>query len=256
MTLAHENELDQAAREDPARSLLRVLGDDGRADPRTDPRVAPELARRMYREMKSIRLLDERMITLQRQGRIGFYGACTGQEAAPVAAGLALSPEDWVFPALRESAIMLVRGFSLPRYVAQVYGNGADLLKGRQMPSHMSARTVRQVSWSSCMATQLPHAVGAAWAAKLRRDPVVVMGFLGDGATSEPDFHGAMNFAQVFKVPVVLVCQNNQLAISVPVRRQTAAVTIAAKAKAYGMRGVRADGNDVLAVYRVLSDAL
>jgi pyruvate dehydrogenase E1 component alpha subunit len=256
MALAHEDDLGEAPREDPALGLFRVLRDDGSTDPRTDPRLPADVVRRMYREMKRIRLLDERMITLQRQGRIGFYGACTGQEAAPVAAGLAVSEDDWVFPALRESAIMLVRGFPLPSYIAQVYGNAADLLKGRQMPSHMSARAVHQVSWSSCMGTQLPHAVGAAWAAKLRKDPVVMLGFTGDGATSEPDFHAALNFAQVFRVPAVLVCQNNQLAISVPLRRQTAAATIAVKAHAYGMHGVRADGNDVLAVYAVISDAI
>src|SRR6476660_6503175 len=106
------------------------------------------------------------------------------------------------------------------------------------------------------MANQLPQAVGAAWAMKLRKAGSIALGFMGDGATSEPDFHAAMNFAQVFKVPVVLVCQNNQFAISVPVRRQTASVTIAMKARAYGMPSVRADGNDVLAVYRVLSDAI
>src|SRR6266852_267281 len=121
-----------------------------------------------YRALRRIRLLDERMQALQRQGRIGFYGTCTGQEAVPVALGFALAPADWVFPALRESSVLLVRGFSLDRYLAQVFGNAQDVLKGRQMPSHMSGRTANVVSWSSCIGTQLTHAVGAAWAAKMR----------------------------------------------------------------------------------------
>jgi pyruvate dehydrogenase E1 component alpha subunit len=237
-------------------SMFRVLDDDGRADPAIDPVLDPELLRRMYREMLRARLLDERLVALHRQGRIGFYSASTGQEAAPVAAGLALHPRDWVFPALREGALMLVRGFPLNAYIAQVYGNKADVLKGRQMPSHMSGRSVNQVSWSTVIGSQLPHAVGAAWAAKLKGDDTVVLAFLGDGATSSPDFHAAMNMAGVFSVPVVFACQNNQLAASVPVARQTASATLAAKAQAYGIPSVRVDGNDAIAVYMVLSEAI
>jgi pyruvate dehydrogenase E1 component alpha subunit/2-oxoisovalerate dehydrogenase E1 component alpha subunit len=123
------------------------------------------------------------------------------------------------------------------------------------MPSHMSGREVNQVAWSSCIATQLPQAVGTAWAAKIRGDAVVTVAFLGDGATSHSDFHAAMNFAGVFRVPCVIVCQNNHWSISVPVSRQTASASIAVKASAYGLPGVRVDGNDVLAVYRAVSDA-
>jgi pyruvate dehydrogenase E1 component alpha subunit/2-oxoisovalerate dehydrogenase E1 component alpha subunit len=243
------------APDDPALGLYGVLGEDG-ALARGAPSIDDELLVRMYREMRRVRLLDQRMVMLQRQGRVGFYGACTGQEAAVVGAALAADPSDWIFPALRENAIMLVRGFSLASYIAQVYGSARDPLKGRQMPAHISSRSVNQVSWSSCVGTQIPQAVGAAWAAKLRGDPVVTLGFLGDGATSQSDFHAAMNFASVFQVPTVLVCQNNQWAISVPVARQTAAPTLAAKARAYGMPGVRADGNDVVAVYQVLREAI
>jgi pyruvate dehydrogenase E1 component alpha subunit/2-oxoisovalerate dehydrogenase E1 component alpha subunit len=241
---------------DPALGLLRVLKDDGRTDSETDPFLAPDVLLRMYREMRRLRLLESRMVALQRQGRIGFYGTCTGQEAPPIATALALEPRDWVFPALRESAIMLVRGFPLTRYLAQVFGNSLDVLKGRQMPSHMSARQVHQVSWSSCIGPQLPQAVGVAWAAKKQGDRLVCVGFLGDGATSQPDYHNAMNFAAVFRVPCVLICQNNHWSISVPTHRQTASRTLAVKAAAYGMPGVRVDGNDVLAVYRAVSDAV
>ncbi|MFO0571437.1 MAG: thiamine pyrophosphate-dependent dehydrogenase E1 component subunit alpha [Polyangiaceae bacterium] len=236
--------------------LYRVLRDDGSADPRTDPALPKPTLLRMYREMRKMRVLETRMVGLQRQGRVGFYGTCTGQEATPIATALATDEKDWIFPALRESAIMLVRGFPLDRYLAQVFGNDLDVLKGRNMPSHMAARSVNQVSWSSCIGPQIPQAVGAAWAAKLKGDASVAVGFMGDGATSQPDFHNAMNFAAVFRVPCVLICQNNHWSISVPTARQTASKTLAVKARAYGLPGVRVDGNDALAVYRVVKDAV
>jgi pyruvate dehydrogenase E1 component alpha subunit len=242
--------------DDPDIALLRVLRDDGTADPATDPGLPHGVLLRGYREMRRLRLLDARMTTLQRQGRIGFYGAATGQEAVPIATGLVLGQEDWVFPALREQSVMLVRGFPLRAFLAQVFGNAADVLKGRQMPSHHSAKAVHQVSWSSCIGTQLPHAVGAAWAMRARRTGAVAVAFLGDGATSEGDFHAAMNFAGVWRVPCVFICQNNHWSISVPASRQTASPTLAIKARAYGMPGVRCDGNDLLAVASAVRSAL
>lgn len=241
---------------DPDIALLRVLRDDGSTDPQTDPLRPLATVRLAYREMKRLRLLDARMISLQRQGRVGFYGAAQGQEAVPIATGLAVGPEDWVFPALREQGVMLLRGFPLRTFIAQVFGNRGDTLQGRQMPSHPSGRSVHQVSWSSCIGTQIPQAVGAAWAMKARKKSEVAVGFLGDGATSQPDFHVAMNFAGVWKVPCVLICQNNHWSISVPTDRQTASSTIAIKARAYGVPGVRVDGNDVLAMFAVLDEAL
>lgn len=235
--------------------LLRVISDDGAIDPAHQAFFTDELLLRLHREMKRVRTIDNRMLTLQRQGRVGFYGTCTGQEAVPIATALGLDDGDWVFPALRESAIMLVRGFPLSSYVAQVFGNSRDVLKGRQMPSHMSSRSVNQVSWGSCIGPQVPQAVGAAWAAKLRGDKMVAVGFLGDGATSQPDFHNAMNFAAVFKIPVLIICQNNQWSISVPVSRQTASETIAVKGRAYGVHAIRVDGNDPLAVLIAVRDA-
>lgn len=236
--------------------LLSVLRDDGSLHEVPGLELPAGLAFEAYRHIKQLRLLDARMMLLQRQGRVGFYGACTGQEATPIATALALKPQDWVFPALRESSIMLVRGLPLATYLCQVFGNAGDLLKGRQMPSHMSARAVHQVSWGSCIGTQLPQAVGTAWAAKLRGDDVAVVGFIGDGGTSEPDFHNAMNFAGVYKTPCVIVCQNNQFAISVRPERQTASETYAIKGRAYGVPSLRVDGNDVLAVYHAVRVAL
>ncbi|MCS6856209.1 MAG: thiamine pyrophosphate-dependent dehydrogenase E1 component subunit alpha [Sandaracinaceae bacterium] len=242
-------------REEPALGLFQILNEEGFLT-REGFEFEQSLLLRMFREMLRIRRIDERMLAKQRQGKIGFYGTITGQEAVPVASGLAIEAQDWVFPALRESAIMLVRGFPLVTWLAQVYGNEADLQKGRQMPSHQAGRAVNQVAWSSCIGTQLPQAVGAAMAAKRRGDPTVVLAFLGDGATSESDFHSAMNFAAIERPPVVLICQNNQWAISVPVSKQSASRTIAIKAKAYGLPGVRVDGNDVLASYVSIRQAV
>ncbi len=240
---------------DPDVGLFTVLREDGSAHPDADPKIAPSVLLSAYRHMRRLRLLDARMIVLQRQGRVGFYGACTGQEAVPIATGLVTAQDDWVFPALREQSVMLVRGFPLREFIGQVFGNAADVQKGRQMPSHQSGKRVHQVSWSSCIGPQIPHSVGAAWAMKLRKEPHVSFGFMGDGATSQPDFHAAMTFAATFQVPAVLVCQNNHWSISVPTAKQTASKTLAVKGRAYGIRSVRVDGNDLLAVYKVLSDA-
>jgi len=218
----------------------------------TDAHIPPSLRLAFLRELHKIRALDTRMLALQRQGRVGFYGSCTGQEAVPVALGFALEHADWVFPALRESSVLLVRGFSLERYIAQVFGNARDVLKGRQMPSHMSGRSHNVVSWSSCIGTQLTHAVGAAWAAKIRRERVIAAACLGDGATSSADFHSALNFAQVFRVPCLFVCQNNQFAISTPASRQSNTKSFAEKARGYAMPAERLDGNDVCGLYTAI----
>jgi pyruvate dehydrogenase E1 component alpha subunit len=240
---------------DPDVGLFTVLRDDGTAAPDVDPKIPRERLLLAYRQMRRLRMLDARMILLQRQGRVGFYGACTGQEAVPIATGLVARPDDWVFPALREQSVMLMRGFPLREFVAQVFGNSGDILKGRQMPSHPSGRQVKQVSWSSCIGPQIPQAVGCAWAMKQAKSDAIAFGFCGDGATSQPDFHAAMTFAAAWKAPVVLVCQNNHWSISVPTARQTASRTLAVKGRAYGIPSVRVDGNDVLAVHAVLGQA-
>jgi pyruvate dehydrogenase E1 component alpha subunit len=226
------------------------------AQPQAPAALTPEQLLELYRAMMLIRTLDERMMTLQRQGRIGFYGACTGQEAAALASAYALEPTDWIFPALREAAAMLLRGFGLVPFISQVFGNSGDLTHGRQMPSHQAARSVNQVSWGSCIGTQLPQAVGAALAAKLKGDPTVMLAYLGDGATSSSDFHVAMNFAGVLRVPVVFVCQNNHWSISMRTDQQTASESIAIKAMAYGLPGVRVDGNSVEEVYQATREAV
>lgn len=219
------------------------------------PDVSVETQLSMYHYMRLIRQLDERMMILQRQGRIGFYGACTGQEAPPVATAAALRDSDWIFPALREGVTMLYRGYSLETYICQVFGNAGDALKGRQMPSHYADRSVNVVSWGSCIGSQITQAVGAAWGAKMRGTGDVAVGFMGDGATSSADFHTGMNFAAVYQAPCLLICQNNHWSISVPTEAQTASRTIAEKAIAYGMPYARVDGNDALAAFEVVKEA-
>lgn len=219
-------------------------------------RLEGAAALQLYRAMLRLRTVDERMMTLQRQGRIGFYGPCTGQEATSLGAAFALEPSDWIFPGLREQGAMLLRGFPLVPFLAQVFGNSLDETKGRQMPSHPASRSVNQVSWGSCIGTQLPQAVGAALAAKLQGDPTVIMGFMGDGATSTADFHAALNFAGVYKAPVVFVVQNNHWAISVSRKGQTGSEDYAIKGMAYGIPGVKVDGNDARKVYAAAKEAV
>ncbi len=229
--------------------IFRILDVDGTADPKLDPRIPAEGLEIIYRTMVLNRLLDDRMLTLQRQGRIGFYLTSTGEEATHVASAYALEKTDWVFPAYREPGAALIRGFDLHKFICQLFGNAEDTLKGRQMPNHFSAREIAFVSISSPTGTQIPQAVGAAWAAKIRGDDMVAITYFGEGTTSQGDFHTALNFAGVEKVPVIFFCRNNQYAISVPSKIQTAAESIAVKAVAYGIEGIQVDGNDVLAVY-------
>jgi pyruvate dehydrogenase E1 component alpha subunit len=202
------------------------------------------------------RALDARMQALQRQGRVGFYGAATGHEGVNVAAGLASEADDWVVPGLREQLVALVRGHDLTTYVHHLFADDQDPARGRNMPCHPTAREVHYVSMSSVIGTQIGHGVGLAYGLKARHEPGVALAFFGDGATSSNDFHAGLNFAGVWRLPVVFACANNQWAISVPVSRQTAAPSLAAKASAYGMPGLQVDGTDFLAVHAALSAAL
>jgi 2-oxoisovalerate dehydrogenase E1 component alpha subunit len=201
------------------------------------------------------RVMDERCLTLQRQGRIGFYVPLQGQEAAQVGSAWALDPEDWIFPAYRELAVALVRGVPIKLLLDQFIGNSGDVLKGRQMPNHYGYREFRFVTASSPVGTQISQAVGAAMAAQRKGEEIVTVTYFGDGTTSSNDFHAGLNFAGVFKAPTIFFCQNNQWAISFPRERQTRSETLAAKATAYGFPGVVVDGTDVHAVYRAVHDA-
>ncbi len=236
-------------------AVLQILSPTGEVDSARIPALSTERMVELYRHMVTVRAMDTRMLALQRQGRIGFYGTCKGQEAATVGSGAAMAGEDWVFPALREGAVLLMRGYPLDKYMGQLVGCELDPTHGRQMPCHFSSAEHHYVSLSSVIGTQIPQAMGAAWAAKIKGDRVAVLGYMGDGATSSTDFHCALTFAGVHKVPCVFFCQNNQFAISVPFSKQTASDGIAVKAKAYGVHGVAVDGNDVLAVYAATHEA-
>jgi pyruvate dehydrogenase E1 component alpha subunit len=256
--------------EEKALGLFRLLGDvdqpgpaglaggepAGPQDDAFDVWADATRCRTLYRGMLQIRIMDERLMALQRQGRIGFYGEARGQEAAVVGSAAALGTDDWVVPALREAGAGLWRGLPLEHYVAQLFGNAADVTKGRQLPCHPCDRATNYVVMSSCVANQLPHAVGIAWAMKLQGHPKVCIGYMGDGGTSEGDFHWALELAGQTRAPVVFVCQNNQWAISTPGTVQTASQTIAVKGLGYGIESLRADGNDVLAAYTVTKHAV
>lgn len=235
--------------------LIRLLEDDGSVVAGKDPALPKDTLLYLYEQMVQVREFDRRMLMLQRQGRIGFYGPILGQEAATVGSVAALEHRDWIFPALREGAAAMMRGLSLTEAINQLIGNGADRCKGRQMPCHYTVKEGNYYGMSSVIGTQISHAVGAAMAAKTRGDDIVVLGYMGDGATSANDFHAGMNFAAVYKSPVIMFCQNNQWAISVPLSKQSASETLAQKGKAYGMPYVRVDGNDILAVYTVTKEA-
>jgi pyruvate dehydrogenase E1 component alpha subunit len=239
-----------------SQGLVRLLEDDGTISKGKDPNLPKDTLLYLYEQMVQVREFDRRMLMLQRQGRIGFYGPILGQEAATVGSVAAMEKRDWIFPALREGAAAMMRGLSLTEAINQLIGNGADRCKGRQMPCHYTLKEGNYYGMSSVIGTQISHAVGAAMAARLRGDDVVILGYLGDGATSANDFHCGMNFAAVYQSPCILFCQNNQWAISVPISKQSASETLAQKGKAYGMPYVRVDGNDVLAVYSVTKAAV
>jgi pyruvate dehydrogenase E1 component alpha subunit len=228
--------------------LYRVLQEDGSADPAEVLLPDQEIVT-LYRWMVLNRQLDERMIGLQRQGRINFYIGSIGEEAAVFGTAYAMAPADWIFPCYREHGAALLRGMPLATYVCDLLGNAGDVMLGHQMPCHEAWKPAHFASISSPIGTQIPQAVGAAWAARIKKQEMVALVYFGEGATSANDFHTGLNFAGVHKIPVVFACRNNGWAISVPRERQTAAETIAQKALAYGLRGERVDGNDLLAVY-------
>ena len=235
--------------------ILSILTPNGNAEEAPAPDLEPERLREMYRFMVLTRALDDRGMNLQRQGRTGFYLPSRGEEGLQVGCAFGLEKDDWVFPSYRVPGLALARGASLTTMMNQIYGNAEDICKGRQMPVHYSIRDANFVSISSPIGTHLPQAVGVALAMKYRGEKNVVMAFFGDGGTSSDGFHMGMNFGPVFEVPVIFFCQNNQWAISVPIEKQTKSETIAIKARAYGMPGIRVDGNDVLAVHRVVREA-
>ncbi|MGQ5602814.1 pyruvate dehydrogenase (acetyl-transferring) E1 component subunit alpha [Streptomyces sp. EKS3.2] len=233
-------------RTDPAPLLpdaepYRVLGT------KAAEQADPELLRTLYARLVHGRRYNAQATALTKQGRLAVYPSSTGQEACEVAAALALEERDWLFPSYRDTLAVVSRGVDPVEALTLLRGDwhtGYDPYEHRVAPL------------STPLATQLPHAVGLAHAARLKGDDVVALAMVGDGGTSEGDFHEALNFAAVWQAPVVFLVQNNGFAISVPLAKQTAAPSLAHKAVGYGMPGRLVDGNDAAAVHEVLSDAV
>src|SRR5437762_2332974 len=236
--------------------VIRALREDGSLAPEFDPRLSEEEVVALYRSMVETRYLDERLTALQRQGRIGFHVGSLGEEGAIIGAAFATRKQDWLFPCYREFGAALLRGLDFQRFIDNMFGNENDTVKGRQMPDHYTCRASHWLSISSPVGTQITQAVGFAWAGKLKKEDMATLVYFGDGATSSADFHSGMNFAGVFKIPVVFFCRNNGWAISVPAERQTASETFAAKGVAYGVPSLRIDGNDVFAVVFAVRQAI
>ncbi|WP_058993212.1 pyruvate dehydrogenase (acetyl-transferring) E1 component subunit alpha [Haloarcula sp. CBA1127] len=227
---------------------VQILDENGTVvDGATVPDLSDDELVEMYRYLKLGRHFDQRAVSLQRQGRMGTYPPMSGQEASQVGSAFALRDGDWAFPSYREHLAMYVKGWPLSDDL--LYWMGSE--SGNSPPEDVQA-----FSFAVPIATQIPHATGAAWASKLKGDDTAALVYFGDGATSEGDFHEGLNFAGVFDVPAVFFCNNNQWAISVPRERQSASETLAQKANAYGFDGVQVDGMDPLAVYQVTREAV
>lgn len=224
---------------------LSILDQEGRIDEALDPQLSVELLLKLYRAMVLSRRFDERMLILQRQGKIGTFAPTKGQEAQ-IGAAAALDPGDWLVPSFRETPVEMWRGKPMESILLYFsgYSEGADLPDGLNL-----------LPVSVPVGSQMTHAVGIAFAMKYRGQKSVAATFFGDGATSQGDFHEAMNFASVYQAPVLFICQNNHWAISLPRSRQTNSATLAQKALAYDIPGIQVDGNDVLAVYSAVKEA-
>lgn len=227
---------------------LRILDEQGEVvEPGLEPDLSDGELLEMYRAMRLTRAADEKALKLQRTGRMGTYASSDGHEAIQVGSAAAMREEDWMFPYFRDLGAWLTRGFPLWQFYHYWKGNE----RGMQVPEGQNDFTV-----SIPVGSQIPHAVGAAWAAKKKGDDLAALTFFGDGATSGGDFHEGLNFAGVFETPTVFVCHNNQYAISTPFERQSGSETVAQKAVSYGFPGIRVDGMDPLAMYAVTREAL
>ncbi len=226
---------------------LSILDENGKVDKALEPQIDATQLLKLHRGMVLGRRFDQRLLNLQRQGRIGTFPPISGQEASNLGTIAWLQPSDWLVPAFRETAAEIWRGRTLESVLLanNGYSEGAEVVGD---PNDFPI--------SVPVGSQMLHAVGLAWGMRYRRKKDVVLTYFGDGATSEGDFHEALNFAAVYQVPVILVCQNNQWAISIPRKQQTRSATLAQKALAYGMPGIQVDGNDILAVYQATGEAV
>lgn len=226
-------------------NFVQVLDKDGKFDKKLLPLLSSEQMKQLYYWMVFARAADEKLLKMQRSGKIGTFAQVKGQEAQ-VGVALALKEGDWMIPSFRENALMWAMSAKFEE-ILQVFG-------GDERGNRLSELNMLPISIP--VGTHPLHATGIAWGFKLKKEKKVAVTFFGDGATSEGDFHEALNFASVFQVPCVFICQDNQYAISVPRKRQSHSETLAQKALAYGIEGIQVDGNDVLAVYRIVKYAI
>ena len=226
---------------------LNILDEKGNADDALMPSLSEAELKKMYEVLSLSRIFDERALALQREGRLGTYPSILGQEASQIGSALAAEKSDWIFPTFRENGVYIAMG--LPLQSLFQYWAGDE--RGMKIPAGINVFPI-----SIPVGTQISHAVGAAMAAKYRKDRAAALVYFGDGGSSRGDFHEGLNMAGVFKLPVVFLCQNNQWAISVRREQQTAVKTIAQKAIAYGFEGIQVDGNDIFSVYKATKDAI
>ena len=235
---------------------LQILNQDGSVAAGANmPDLPRDQARKIYSDMLYIRLLDERMQNAQRQGRLSFYMTCTGEEASVAGTIAAFGAQDMVMAQYREQLALRYRGFTTAQFMNQLFGNIEDLGKGRMMPVHYGSRELNIMTISSPLATQIPQAAGYAYGQKLKGKDACTLCYFGEGAASEGDFHAGLNMAAVHKTPVVFVVRNNGYAISTPCSEQFATDGIAPRGLGYGIKTIRVDGNDILAVYAASVEA-
>jgi len=231
--------------------ILKVLHQDGTVYEGSQlPEIDQALATKVYKTLAFHRVLDERMVASQRQGRLSFYMAALGEEAASVGGAAALKPQDMIMTQYREQGALMFRGFSLENFMNQMFSNAKDLGKGRQMPIHYGSSELNYMTVSSPLGTQIPQATGYAYGQKMQGLDAVTICYFGEGAASEGDFHAGLNMAAVQEAPVIFFCRNNGYAISTPSDEQFNGNGIASRGVGYGIKTIRIDGNDILAVLK------
>ena len=236
--------------------MLQVLQPDGTLQPSAElPDITQQTSLKILETMQYVRVLDERMVAAQRQGRISFYLACTGEEASTVASAAALEPQDMIMSQYREQGALAYRGFSSKEFMDQMFSNQNELNKGRQMPIHYGSKALNFMTISSPLGTQIPQASGYAYGQKMAGLEAVTICYFGEGAASEGDFHAGLNMAAVLNCPAIFFCRNNGYAISTPSEEQFKGDGIASRGIGYGVRTIRVDGNDVLAIYTATQKA-
>ncbi|WP_076419133.1 thiamine pyrophosphate-dependent dehydrogenase E1 component subunit alpha [Colwellia sp. UCD-KL20] len=236
--------------------VLKILNHDGTVFLGAElPEINQELAIKIYKSFVFHRVLDERMVASQRQGRLSFYITALGEEAASIGGAAGLEPQDMIMAQYREQGALIFRDFSIENFMNQMFSNEKDLGKGRQMPIHYGSKALNYMTISSPLATQIPQAAGYAYGQKLQGLDAVTLCYFGEGAASEGDFHAGLNMAAVHNAPVIFFCRNNGYAISTPSEEQYVGNGIASRGVGYGMKTIRVDGNDILAVLKATQAA-